>query len=163
MAWKCAVESENTPSALVFTRQSVQHQDRSAEQVAAISKGGYILRDCDGEPQVILMGTGSEVELATAAAEQLTADGIKVRVISMPCTDIFDKQDAAYRESVLPSSVTARAAIEAGTTGLWYKYVGLNGAVIGMDCFGESAPAKELFEHFGITSAKLVNAAKGLI
>jgi transketolase len=163
VAWKCAVESENTPSALVFTRQSVQHQDRSAEQVAAISKGGYILRDCDGEPQVILMGTGSEVELATAAAEQLTADGIKVRVISMPCTDIFDKQDAAYRESVLPSSVTARAAIEAGTTGLWYKYVGLNGAVIGMDCFGESAPAKELFEHFGITSAKLVNAAKGLI
>lgn len=163
VAWKCAVESENTPSALVFTRQNVQHQDRSAEQVAAISKGGYILRDCDGEPQVILMGTGSEVELATAAAEQLTADGIKVRVISMPCTDIFDKQDAAYRESVLPSSVTARAAIEAGTTGLWYKYVGLNGAVIGMDCFGESAPAKELFEHFGITSAKLVNAAKGLI
>lgn len=163
VAWKCAVESENTPSALVFTRQNVQHQDRSTEQVSAISKGGYILRDCDGEPQVILMGTGSEVELATAAAETLSADGIKVRVVSLPCTDIFDKQDAAYRESVLPSSVTARAAIEAGTTGLWYKYVGLNGAVIGMDCFGESAPAKELFEHFGITSAKLIDAAKGLI
>ena len=163
VAWKCAVESENTPSALVFTRQNVQHQERSAEQVAAISKGGYILRDCDGEPQVILMGTGSEVELATAAAEILAADGIKVRVVSLPCTDIFDKQDAAYKEAILPSSVTARAAIEAGTTGLWYKYVGLNGAVIGMDCFGESAPAKELFEHFGITADKLVAAAKGLL
>jgi transketolase len=163
VAWKCAVESENTPSALVFTRQNVQHQDRSAEQVAAISKGGYILKDCDGEPQVILMGTGSEVELATEAAEALTAEGIKTRVVSLPCTDIFDKQDAAYKESVLPAAVTARAAIEAGTTGLWYKYVGINGAVIGMDCFGESAPAKELFEHFGITSAKLVDTAKGLI
>ncbi|HIF17951.1 MAG TPA: transketolase [Cycloclasticus sp.] len=163
VAWKCAVESDNTPSALIFTRQNVQHQERSAEQVAAISKGAYVLKDCDGEPQIILMGTGSEVELATAAAEQLSADGIKVRVVSMPCTDLFDKQDAAYKESVLPSSVTARAAIEAGTTALWYKYVGLNGAVIGMDCFGESAPAKELFEHFGITANKLAAAAKNLL
>ncbi|ORU91681.1 MAG: transketolase [Cycloclasticus sp. symbiont of Poecilosclerida sp. M] len=163
VSWKCAVESEDTPSALVFTRQNVQHQERTADQIAAISKGGYILKDCNGEPQVILIGTGSEVELATAAAEILTADGIKVRVVSMPCTDIFDKQDAAYKEAVLPASVTARAAIEAGTTGLWYKYVGLNGAVIGMDCFGESAPAKELFEHFGITADKLVAAAKSLL
>jgi transketolase len=163
VAWKCAVESENTPSALVFTRQNVQHQERTAEQVSDISKGAYVLKDCDGEPQVILMGTGSEVELATTAAEQLSADGIKVRVVSMPCTDVFDKQDAAYKESVLPSSVTARAAIEAGTTALWYKYVGLNGAVVGMDCFGESAPAKELFEHFGITAVKLTKAAKGLL
>ncbi len=163
VAWKCAVESEDTPSALIFTRQNVQHQDRSAEQVADISKGAYVLKDCDGEPQIILMGTGSEVELATAAAEQLSAEGINVRVVSMPCTDLFDKQDAAYKESVLPSSVTARAAIEAGTTALWYKYVGLNGAVIGMDCFGESAPAKELFEHFGITANKLAEAAKELL
>ncbi|MEO1889122.1 MAG: transketolase [Cycloclasticus sp.] len=163
VAWKCAVESEDTPSALIFTRQNVQHQDRSAEQVADISKGAYVLKDCDGEPQIILMGTGSEVELATAAAEQLSAEGIKVRVVSMPCTDLFDKQDAAYKESVLPSSVMARAAIEAGTTALWYKYVGLNGAVIGMDCFGESAPAKELFEHFGITANKLADAAKALL
>ncbi|PCI66840.1 MAG: transketolase [Piscirickettsiaceae bacterium] len=163
VAWKCAVESEDTPSVLIFTRQNVQHQDRSAEQIAAISKGAYVLKDCDGEPQIILMGTGSEVELATAAAEQLTAQGIKVRVVSMPCTDLFDKQDAAYKESVLPASVTARAAIEAGTTALWYKYVGLNGAVIGMDCFGESAPAKELFEYFGITANKLVSAAKELL
>lgn len=163
IAWKCAVESENTPSALVFTRQNVQHQGRSAEQLAAVSKGAYTLKDCDGEPQVILIGTGSEVELATAAAETLAADGIKVRVVSMPCTDIFDTQDAAYKESVLPSSVTARVAIEAGSTSLWYKYVGLQGAVIGLDRFGESAPAKELFEYFGITAEKLVVAAKNIL
>ena len=163
VAWKCAVESENTPSALIFTRQNVQHQERSDEQLAAISKGAYILKDCDGEPQVILMGTGSEVELATTAAESLTADGIKVRVVSMPCVDLFDQQDAAYKESVLPAAVSARVAIEAGSTGLWYKYVGLQGAVIGLDRFGESAPAKELFEFFGITADKMVAAAKGLL
>lgn len=163
VAWKCAVESENTPSALIFTRQNVQHQERSDEQLAAISKGAYILKDCDGEPQVILMGTGSEVELATTAAESLTADGIKVRVVSMPCVDLFDQQDAAYKESVLPAAVSARVAIEAGSTGLWYKYVGLQGAVIGLDRFGESAPAKELFEFFGITADKMVAAAKGIL
>ena len=163
VAWKCAVESENTPSALIFTRQNVQHQDRSVEQLAAISKGGYVLKDCDGEPQVILIGTGSEVELATSAAETLSAEGIKVRVVSMPCTDIFDKQDAAYKESVLPAAVTARVAIEAGSTALWYKYVGLQGAVIGIDRFGESAPAEVLFEYFGITVDKLVTAAKGVL
>lgn len=163
VAWKCAVESENTPSALIFTRQSVQHQERSAEQVSAISKGGYVLKDCDGEPQVILIGTGSEVELATSAAETLSAEGIKVRVVSMPCTDIFDKQETAYKESVLPAAVDARVAIEAGSTALWYKYVGLQGAVIGIDRFGESAPAKVLFEYFGITADKLVTAAKGVL
>lgn len=163
VAWKCAVESENTPSALIFTRQNVQHQDRSAEQLAAISKGGYVLKDCDGEPQLILIGTGSEVELATSAAETLSAEGINVRVVSMPCTDIFDKQDAAHKESVLPAAVTARVAIEAGSTALWYKYVGLQGAVIGIDRFGESAPAEVLFEYFGITVDKLVTAAKGVL
>ena len=163
VAWKCAVESENTPSALIFTRQNVQHQQRSAEQVAAIAKGAYILQDCTGEPQVILMGTGSEVELATTAAATLSAEGIKVRVVSMPCVDLFEKQDAAYQESVLPAAVSARVAIEAGSTGLWYKYVGLQGAVIGLDRFGESAPAKELFEFFGITAEKLITTAKGLL
>jgi len=163
VAWKCAVESENTPSVLIFTRQNVQHQERTTEQVAAISKGAYILQDCIGEPQVILMGTGSEVELATTAAATLSKDGIRVRVVSMPCVDIFDKQDAAYKESVLPAAVSARVAIEAGTTALWYKYVGLQGAVIGLDRFGESAPAKELFEFFGITAEKLVETAKGLL
>ena len=163
VAWKSAIDSENTPSALIFTRQNVQHQERSAKQLALIAKGGYVLKDCDGEPQVILMGTGSEVELATAGAERLTADGIKVRVVSMPCTDVFDAQDAEYKESVLPSSVVARVAIEAGSTSLWYKYVGLQGAVIGLDRFGESAPAKELFEYFGITAEKLVAAAKSIL
>ncbi|ORU91287.1 MAG: transketolase [Cycloclasticus sp. symbiont of Poecilosclerida sp. N] len=163
VSWKCAVESEGTPSALIFTRQNVQHQERTAEQVSVISKGGYILKDCDGEPQVILMGTGSEVELAIEAAQKLSAGGIKVRVVSMPCTDVFDAQDVVYKESVLPASVTARAAIEAGATGLWYKYVGLNGTVIGIDCFGESAPAKELFEYFGISANKLADAAKALL
>jgi len=163
VAWKCAVESENTPSVLIFTRQNVQHQDRSSEQVAAISKGAYILQDCIGDPQVILMGTGSEVELATTAADTLSKEGIKVRVVSMPCVDLFEKQDAAYKESVLPAAISARVAIEAGSTGLWYKYVGLQGAVIGLDRFGESAPAKELFEFFGITAEKLVETAKGLL
>lgn len=163
VSWKCAVESEGTPSALIFTRQNVQHQERTAEQVSVISKGGYILKDCDGEPQVILMGTGSEVELAIEAAQKLSVGGIKVRVVSMPCTDVFDAQDVVYKESVLPASVTARAAIEAGATGLWYKYVGLNGTVIGIDCFGESAPAKELFEYFGISANKLADAAKALL
>lgn len=163
VAWKCAVENEDTPSALIFTRQNVQHQQRSVDQVSAISKGGYTLKDCDGEPQVILIATGSEVELATAAADGLTAEGIKVRVVSMPCTDVFDKQDITYKESVLPPSVIARVAIEAGSTSLWYKYVGLQGAVIGLDRFGESAPAKELFEYFGITTEKLVSAAKNII
>jgi len=163
VAWKCAVESEKTPSVLIFTRQNVQHQDRSSEQVAAISKGAYILQDCIGDPQVILMGTGSEVELATTAADTLSKEGIKVRVVSMPCVDLFEKQDAAYKESVLPAAISARVAIEAGSTGLWYKYVGLQGAVIGLDRFGESAPAKELFEFFGITAEKLVETAKGLL
>jgi len=163
VAWKSAVDSESTPSALIFTRQNVQHQERSAKQLAVIVKGGYVLKDCEGEPQVILIGTGSEVELATAAAETLTAEGIKVRVVSMPCTDVFDAQDAEYKESVLPSSVAARVAIEAGSTSLWYKYVGLHGAVIGLDRFGESAPAKELFEYFGITAEKLVAAAKNIL
>jgi transketolase len=163
VAWKYAVENESTPSALIFTRQNVQHQPRTADQVAAISKGGYILKDCEGEPQVILMATGSEVELATTAADVLAAEGVKVRVLSMPCTDLFDRQDMAYKESILPASVTARVAIEAGSTSLWYKYVGLQGAVIGLDRFGESAPAKELFEYFGITAEKLVEAAKNLI
>jgi len=163
VAWKYAVENESTPSALIFTRQNVQHQPRTADQVAAISKGGYILKDCEGEPQVILMATGSEVELATTAADVLAAEGVKVRVLSMPCTDLFDRQDMAYKESILPASVTARVAIEAGSTSLWYKYVGLQGAVIGLDRFGESAPAKELFEYFGITAEKLVEAAKNLL
>ncbi|EOY4513718.1 transketolase [Vibrio vulnificus] len=163
VAWKLAIERKDGPSALIFSRQNLAQQPRSAEQVADIAKGGYILKECDGKPELILIATGSEVELAVKAAEQLTAEGKKVRVVSMPATDTFDKQDAAYRESVLPSDVTARIAIEAGIADFWYKYVGFDGRIIGMTTFGESAPADQLFEMFGFTVENVVNTAKELL
>ncbi|HDY8226122.1 transketolase [Vibrio vulnificus] len=163
VAWKLAIERKDGPSALIFSRQNLAQQPRSAEQVADIAKGGYILKDSDGKPELILIATGSEVELAVKAAEQLTAEGKKVRVVSMPATDTFDKQDAAYRESVLPSDVTARIAIEAGIADFWYKYVGFDGRIIGMTTFGESAPANQLFEMFGFTVENVVNTAKELL
>ncbi|HAS6182757.1 TPA: transketolase [Vibrio vulnificus] len=163
VAWKLAIERKDGPSALIFSRQNLAQQPRSAEQVADIAKGGYILKDSDGKPELILIATGSEVELAVKAAEQLTAEGKKVRVVSMPATDTFDKQDAAYREAVLPSDVTARIAIEAGIADFWYKYVGFDGRIIGMTTFGESAPADQLFEMFGFTEENVVNTAKELL
>ncbi|EOU2463788.1 transketolase [Vibrio navarrensis] len=163
VAWKLAIERKDGPSALIFSRQNLAQQPRSAEQVADIAKGGYILKDSDGKPELILIATGSEVELAVKAAEQLTAEGKKVRVVSMPSTDAFDKQDAAYREAVLPSDVTARIAIEAGISDFWYKYVGFDGRIIGMTTFGESAPADQLFEMFGFTVENVVNTAKEII
>ncbi|HAS8199304.1 TPA: transketolase [Vibrio vulnificus] len=163
VAWKLAIERKDGPSALIFSRQNLAQQPRSAEQVADIAKGGYILKDSNGKPELILIATGSEVELAVKAAEQLTAEGKKVRVVSMPATDTFDKQDAAYRESVLPSDVTARIAIEAGIADFWYKYVGFDGRIIGMTTFGESAPADQLFEMFGFTVENVVNTAKELL
>ncbi|HFQ5283380.1 TPA: transketolase [Vibrio vulnificus] len=163
VAWKLAIERKDGPSALIFSRQNLAQQPRSAEQVADIAKGGYILKDSDGKPELILIATGSEVELAVKAAEQLMAEGKKVRVVSMPATDAFDKQDAAYRESVLPSDVTARIAIEAGIADFWYKYVGFDGRIIGMTTFGESAPADQLFEMFGFTVENVVNTAKELL
>ncbi|EPF2928530.1 transketolase [Vibrio navarrensis] len=163
VAWKLAIERKDGPSALIFSRQNLAQQARSAEQVADIAKGGYILKDCDGKPELILIATGSEVDLAVKAAEQLTAEGKKVRVVSMPSTDAFDKQDAAYREAVLPSDVTARIAIEAGIADFWYKYVGFGGRIIGMTTFGESAPADQLFEMFGFTVENVVNTAKEII
>ncbi|MBE4618386.1 transketolase [Vibrio navarrensis] len=163
VAWKLAIERKDGPSALIFSRQNLAQQARSAEQVADIAKGGYILKDSDGKPELILIATGSEVELAVKAAEQLTAEGKKVRVVSMPSTDAFDKQDAAYREAVLPSDVTARIAIEAGIADFWYKYVGFGGRIIGMTTFGESAPAEQLFEMFGFTVENVVNTAKEII
>ncbi|GAB7228780.1 transketolase [Vibrio rotiferianus] len=163
VAWKLAIERKDGPSALIFSRQNLAQQERTAEQVADIAKGGYILKDSDGKPELILIATGSEVELAVKAAEQLTAEGKKVRVVSMPATDIFDKQDAAYRESVLPSDVTARVAVEAGIADFWYKYVGFDGRIIGMTTFGESAPADQLFEMFGFTVENVVNTAKELL
>ncbi len=142
VAWKLAIERKDAPSALIFSRQNLAQQPRSAEQVANIAKGGYILKDCAGQPELILIATGSEVELAVAAYEQLSAEGKAVRVVSMPSTDAFDKQDAAYREAVLPAAVTKRIAIEAGIADFWYKYVGFGGRIIGMTSFGESAPAR---------------------
>ncbi len=163
VAWKLAIERKDAPSALIFSRQNLVQQPRSAEQVANIAKGGYILKDCAGQPELILIATGSEVELAVAAYEQLSAEGKAVRVVSMPSTDAFDKQDAAYREAVLPAAVTKRIAIEAGIADFWYKYVGFGGRIIGMTSFGESAPAGELFKLFGFTTENVVKQAKELL
>lgn len=163
VAWKEAIERQDGPSALILSRQNLAQQTRTAEQLAAISKGGYVLKDSEGQPELIFIATGSEVQLAVDAADKLTAEGRKVRVVSMPSTDHFDKQDAAYRESVLPAAVTARVAVEAGIADYWYKYVGLNGAIVGMTTFGESAPAEQLFEEFGFTVDNVVAKAKAIL
>lgn len=163
VAWKAAIERQDGPTSLVFTRQSMPHQTRSASQVADIARGGYVLHQPQGEPDAIVIATGSEVGLAMAAAEQLSADGVGVRVVSMPSTDVFDEQDSTYRESVLPPTVTARVAVEAGVTDLWRKYVGLRGDVLGIDTFGESGPAAEVFKHFGLTSEALAERVRALI
>jgi transketolase len=160
VAWQAALERRDGPSCLIFSRQGLPYQERSAEQIANIRKGGYILKDCDGTPDAIIIATGSEVALAMGAAEQL-ADK-KVRVVSMPSTNVFDAQDEDYRETVLPGNVTARVAVEAAVTGGWYKYVGMNGAVVGIDRFGESAPAGQLFELFGFTVDNVVKAVNSV-
>jgi transketolase len=161
VAWKSAVKNTSGPTSLIFSRQNLDHQSRTAEQISNIEKGGYILRDCDGTPDAIIIATGSEVALATAAAEAMSDNN--VRVVSMPCTSVFDAQDEAYRESVLPSGVRARVAVEAGVTDFWLKYVGFDGKVIGIDRFGESAPAGELFKEFGFTADNVANAVKSVI
>ena len=161
-SWKAAIVRKDGPSCLIFSRQNLAPQPRTAEQVQQIERGGYVLADAAGTPDVILIGTGSEIGLAVAAKAELDAAGIKTRVVSMPCTDVFDRQDAAYRESVLPNAVRKRVAVEAGVTGFWRQYVGLDGAVIGLDTFGASAPADKLYKHFGITTEAVVAAAKAL-
>jgi transketolase len=163
VSWKAAIERRDGPSCLVFSRQNLKHQQRSAEQIEAISRGGYILRDCDGPPDAIIIATGSEVELAMAASKTEVLEEENIRVVSMPSTTQFDRQTREYRESVLPPGVKARLVVEAAVSGGWYKYVGLDGAVIGMDTFGESAPAKELFAYFGFTVDKVVEAVKKLL
>jgi transketolase len=160
VAWKQAIVRKDGPSCLVFSRQNLDHQPREAAQVADIARGGYVLADADGTPDVILMGTGSEVGLAVKAKAVLDAEGIKTRVVSMPSTDVFDRQEAAYRESVLPQGVRARVAVEAAIADFWRKYVGLDGAVVGMTGFGASAPADALYAHFGITVDAVVAAAR---
>ncbi len=161
VAWKQAVEKRTGPTTLIFSRQGLPHQTRTEEQIANIARGGYVLHDCDGTPEAIIIATGSEVGLAMAAVEQLS--GRKVRVVSIPCAEIFDAQDAAYRESVLPAGVTARVAVEAGVTDYWHKYVGLTGKVIGINRFGESAPADQLFKEFGFTAENVAAAVKELL
>ena len=155
VAWRNAIEKQDGPTCLVFTRQGVPFQSRTAGQIADINRGGYVLRDCDGTPDVIVIATGSEVGIAVEAAE---ASSKRVRVVSMPCTSVFDAQDAAYKESVLPGAVTARVAVEAAVTDGWWKYVGSNGKVVGIDSFGESAPAGELFKLFGFTAENVGKA-----
>jgi len=161
VAWKAAVERRDGPSSLIFSRQNLAHMDRTDDQIAAITRGGYVLRDCEGAPDAIIIATGSEVELAVKAAESMSSKA--VRVVSMPSTNVFDAQDEAYRESVLPKAVTARVAVEAAVTDGWWKYVGSGGAVVGIDRFGESAPAGELFKEFGFTVDNVVAAVNGVL
>ncbi|WP_207267564.1 transketolase [Pseudomonas sp. GW101-3H06] len=163
VSWKYALERKDGPSALIFSRQNLQHQTRNALQIADINRGGYVLKDCAGEPELILIATGSEVGLAVQAFEKLTEQGRKVRVVSMPCTSVFDAQDAGYKQSVLPLQVSARIAIEASHADYWYKYVGLEGRVIGMTTYGESAPAPALFEEFGFTLENILGQAEELL
>jgi transketolase len=163
VAWKAAIERRDGPSALIFSRQNLEPMARSDEQLANAAKGGYVLKAVNGTPDAIIIATGSEVELAVNAADALAAKGKQVSVVSMPSVDAFLKQDDAYRESVLPSAVRARVAVEAGMKDYWYKFVGLDGAVVGMESFGESAPAGELFKHFGITVDNVVATVESVI
>ena len=163
IAWIDAIEREDGPTSLVLTRQGVPHQERSAEQVEAVRRGGYVLVDSDGEPELILMASGSEIGLVVSAAADLAAEGARVRVVSMPSTNVFDRQDEAYRESVLPAAVTARVAVEAGVPDSWWHYVGPAGRVIGMSSFGQSAPAGELFEHYGFSVTNVASVARDVL
>lgn len=163
VSWQQAIERQDGPSALVLTRQPLEQQARSAEQLSNIARGGYVLVDCDGEPELILISAGSEVALAVAAARTLQQEGHQIRVVSMPCTERFDKQDEAYKESVLPKSVRNRLAIEASIEGFWQRYTGLDGKVIGMDSFGESAPASVLFKYFGFTKENVTETARRML
>jgi transketolase len=162
IAWKAAIERSDGPTTLIFTRQGLAQQTRDPQQVSDVERGGYVLVDSVTPAEIILIATGSEVQLAVEAAQHLSEQGKAVRVVSMPCTDVFDRQSASYKEQVLPASTTKRVAVEALAKDTWYKYVGLNGAVIGMDTFGESAPAGDLFKHFNITAQAVVDAALAL-
>jgi transketolase len=161
MAWAAAIERKTGPACLLFSRQSTAFQRRDAQQRAAIARGAYILSDAQ-DARAIIIATGSEVQLAIGAQKALAQEGIAVRVVSMPSTSVFDRQDQAYRESVLPRG-TKRIAVEAGVTDYWRKYVGLEGAVVGIDTFGESAPAEEVFKHFGFTVENVVQTVKSVL
>lgn len=160
VAWKCALESDCAPSALIFTRQGLPHQPRSPEQLENVARGGYVLLEADGEPEALIIATGSEVGLAVEAAKELSSTGVKVRVVSMPNPGLFSQQAAAYRESVLPASVVARVVVEAGVTAGWESFAGDRGRIIGINHFGASAPGPELFEHFGLTAEAVSQAVR---
>ena len=162
VSWKLAVESRDCPSALIFSRQGLPQMERTPEQLENIARGGYVLRAGSEDPDLIIIATGSEVELAMKTADVIENDGKSVRVVSMPCTEVFDAQSAEYRESVLPSSCRRRLAIEAGVSSFWYRYVGLDGKVLGMDTYGESAPADKLFKYFGFTVDNAVSLAESM-
>jgi transketolase len=157
-AWGVAVENRHGPTCLIFTRQSVAHEPRDAQQVAAIKRGGYVLIDSDGPPEIIVIATGSEVGIAAEAVRASTAKGRKIRLVSMPSTNTFDRQDEAYRHRVLPPGVTRRVAVESGATQPWWHYVGLQGEIVGIDHFGASAPAKDLFKAYGFTAERVIQA-----
>jgi transketolase len=159
VSWRAAIERRDGPSCLVFSRQNLAHQPRTDAQLADIGRGGYVLRDSRGAPELILIATGSEVGLAMEAAARL---GDRVRVVSMPSSDVFDRQEATYREAVLPDACRRRVAIEAGVSDFWRKYVGLDGAVVGIDSFGASAPIEALMPHFGFTVDNVVATAQAL-
>ncbi|HYE37094.1 transketolase [Methylocaldum sp.] len=163
VAWKAAIERKDGPSVLIFSRQNLPHVSRTPAQIGAIQRGGYVVRDSDGTPEAIIIATGSEVELALKAAEELAGKGRNIRVVSMASTNVFDAQDAAYRESVLPSAVAKRVVVEAGVSDGWFKYVGLSGKVVGLDRFGESAPAGQLFKEFGFTVDNVVKQVESIL
>jgi transketolase len=162
-AWGAAIENRDGPTCLIFTRQAVVHQARDAAQVAAIRRGGYVLIDSAGPPEAIVIATGSEVGIAAEAVRAATAKGRRVRLVSMPSTNTFDAQDDAYKQSVLPASVVRRVAVEAGVTAAWWRYVGLQGEIVGIDHFGASAPAKDVFKAYGFTAEHVIEAIEKVL
>jgi len=162
-AWCAAIERDRGPTALVFTRQALPQQARGAERERAIARGGYVLIDCEGTPEALVIATGSEVAPSAEAVRALNATGRRVRLVSMPSTDVFDAQDAAWRESVLPAAVTRRVAVEAGATQCWWRHVGSAGRVLGIDRFGASGKAADLFRQYGLTGANVTQAVEGLL
>jgi transketolase len=163
VSWKAAIERKDGPSTLIFSRQNLPHIARTAQQIADIAKGGYVVSGGEGTPDAILIATGSEVELAVKAAAALAEKGKAIRVVSMPSTNVFDAQSAEYREAVLPAAVTKRVVVEAGVTDSWWKYAGTAGKVVGLDRFGESAPAGKLFKEFGFTVENVVAAVESIL
>ncbi len=163
IAWQAAIERKDGPSSLILTRQGLPFQSRSDSQLEAVRRGAYVLFDLGSEPELIIIATGSEVHLAVEAAQEIAGDGRSVRVVSMPCAEAFERQSESWREQVLPTAVSRRIAIEAGSTGLWHRYVGPQGKIIGLDHFGESAPAGELFEKYGFSTGNVLKIARELL